>query len=242
MIDDYRISGSYRKKVSQASDNKTKPSLESADSFTKSTSLKLNSFINLIDSLQTKFSCCGVESVQDWTTRWEGYIPASCCKEHAVSTHQAWAQNFLVESDHEFKFCKEAESYQLGCLVALKEDEQGKHAWLADLIVFMIVTTIANTVVSLLLFGISKTEDGSFENTDCELSIVGVSAKPRLSQPTITSIRHRPSVVHTIGPGLDNIGTKAQAVRFNISNSPRASVSGSPSKFSAAARRGSSFI
>lgn len=200
---------------------------------------KLSSFINVIDSLQTKFSCCGVDSVQDWTRQWDGYIPASCCKERIVSKSAQWANIFHVQGDHEFKHCTEADSYPLGCLVALKEDEQGKHAWLADLVVFMIVTTIANTIVSLLLFGISKTEDSAYESNDRELAIVGASAKPRLSQPTITSIKHRPSVVHTLGPGIENVGSRAQAVRFNIS--PRASISG-PSKFSAAARRGSSFI
>lgn len=194
-----------------------------------------------MDSLQTKFSCCGIDSVQDWSKKMNNFIAPTCCKEPATSMNPEWASMFKVDTGHEFKHCKENTSYHLSCMVALKEDEQSKFAWLSDLIVFMIVITLANTVVSLLLFGLIKTEDNVYEGNECELSIVGACAKPGVQVPTITSIKHRSSVVQTVGNSTENIAARAHAVRFNLSNSPRTSISG-PSKFSAGARRGSSFI
>lgn len=232
MIADYRISTSQVKTIEK------QPSGVSGESVKH---LKLTSFINLIDTLQTKFLCCGVESVHDWTNQWENFIPPSCCKEHLVKTNIQWSNLFKVDQTHEFQFCNDTASYQLGCLAALKEDEHSKSAWLADLIVFLMVITIANTIVSLLLIGLIKTEDMPYESNEHELAMVGVSTKPRPSQPEITGIRHRPSVVHTLGANKEQIAAISQAVRFNISNSPRASISG-PSKFSAGARRGSAFL
>lgn len=249
MIADYRISGVRRREQPSPIDDNNRHPQEyniSEPSSSVEPKVKLSSFINLIDSMQTKFSCCGLDSAQDWVRQWEGYIAPSCCKERITTTNDRWASIFNVDPKHEFKHCNDNTSYHLGCLVALKEDEQSKYAWLSDLIVFMIVITIANTIVSLLLFGISKTEDSVYDGNEHELSIVGVSSKPRPSQPTITGIRHRPSlaVVRTLGSNdtiAESIGARAQAVRFNMSSSPGLSSTG-PSKFSAAARRGSSFI
>jgi len=100
--------------------------------------------------------------------------------------------------------------------------------------------TISNTVVSLLLFGLSKTENMPYDTESRELAMVGVSAKPRPSQPEITGIKPRPSVV-TVGANKEQIASISHAVRFNLSNLPRGSISG-PSKFSPAARRGSAFV
>lgn len=216
-------------------DNQSQIHGDSTSGTTSAPRILLSSFVNLIDHIQTKFSCCGVDSAQDWIKAWNGYITPTCCKEQLNTTNTQWATMFNVEQDHVFKHCSENNSYHLGCLVALKEDEHSKHAWLGDLIVFMIVITIMNTIVSFLLYGLSKTEDSSYEGN--ELSEIS----PTASQPTITSIRHRPSVVHNLGASTENIAARAQAVRFNISNTPRTSISG-PVKFSAAARRGSSFI
>lgn len=204
--------------------------------------LKLSSFINLIDTIQTKFQCCGVDSAQDWINTWEGYIPTSCC-EHFETTHNArWVNLFKVGENHQFDHCNETSSYHLGCLTALKEDEQGKFSWLSNLMVFIMILTITNTIASLLLFGLSKTENMPRDIHENELAMVGVSTKPRPSQPEITAMRHRSSVVHTLGPDREQIAALSHAVRFNLSNSsPRGSISG-PSKFSAGARRGSAFV
>lgn len=239
MIEEYKISGSHRKTNPDGSTNQN-TQYSNADPSLRP-KIILTSFRNLMDSLQTKFSCCGIDSVQDWSRKMNNFIAPTCCKEPISSVNLEWASIFKVNSDHEFKHCRENDSYHLGCMVALKEDEHSKFAWLSDLIVFMIVITLANTVVSLLLFGLIKTEDNVYEGNECELSIVGASAQPGTQLPTITSIKHRPSVVQTIGNSTENIAARAHAVRFNLSNSPRTSISG-PSKFSAGARRGSSFI
>lgn len=241
MIIDFRVSGTHKKDPLHHQDQSDATSPRTIVDGSTSNKSTLNSFINLIDLLQTKFSCCGIDSLHDWTSTWSDYIPASCCKNTLVATNEKWAQLFHTPSDHEFKYCSDKEAYPLSCIIALKEDELSKYAWLGDLIVFMIVITIGNTIVSLLLFGLTKTEDNSYEGGDNELSIVGVSSKPRLSQPTIMSIKHRPSLVHTLGASKEVLSNRAQAVRFNITTSPRVSISG-PSKFSPAARRGSSFL
>lgn len=262
MILEYRISRGHKRgqQHHQATSSSITPSNPTSTSSTTQSTLDsnelytekssnvdgktlLSSFINLIDSIQTTFSCCGVHSAKDWIHEWKDYIAPTCCKERITSTNSTWAAMFNVDEDFQFKYCTENSSFHLGCLTALNDDEHGKFAWLGDLIIIMVVITIANTIVSLLLFGLTKTEDNSFEDPQRELSILGASSKPRPSQPTITSIKHRPSVVHTLGnSGLsENISARAQAVRFNISTSPRTSISG-PSKFSAAARRGSSFL
>lgn len=237
MVVDYRIKGVRRQDLHPA------PGLtESQSSSGSPIKMKssLNSFINLIDLLQSRFSCCGVDSVEDWTNLWANYIPASCCNVAQTSTNEKWSQLFHTPADHEFKYCKLEDVYPLSCVVALKEDELSKYAWLSDLTVFMIVVTIANTILSLLLFGLTRTENDSYP-AENELEFVGVTAKPRPSQPTIMSIKHRPSVVQTLSSSKDDLSSRAQAVRFNIVSSPRTSISG-PSKFSAAARRGSSFL
>lgn len=214
---------------------------------------KLNSFINLIDVIQARFSCCGVDATQDWIDGWKNYIPPSCCREEnrlkATGTNitRNWINIFKVESDHSFLYCDETHAFDIGCLAALKTDERSKYSWLGSLMVFLILSTIANTILSMLLFGLNKTDEIDYYGGQTELAVVGVSSKPRPSQPTITGITHRPSVVHTLGepmmikPSRESIANLSQAVRFNLSNSPRVSISG-PSKFSAAARRGSSFI
>lgn len=243
MIADYRISNDRIKIAndhSTATDDDHSKTLVHHDS--NGSKVRLSSFVNLIDSIQSKYSCCGVDSVKDWIKQWDDFIAPSCCKERETTLNSHWAQKFNIDPSHQFKHCNETNSYNLGCLVALKDAEHSKYAWLSDLIIFMIVITIANTIVSLLLFGLSKTEDTVYEADEHELSIVGVSTKPRPSQPTITSIKHRPSVVQTLSGGADNIiMARAQAVRFNMGDSSVASTGGG-SKFSAAARRGSSFI
>lgn len=209
---------------------------------------KLNSFINLIDVIQSKFSCCGVNSTQDWTEVFSNYIPPSCCvKKNHISTvaRENWTDIFKVESDHQFLFCEETHTYGTGCLMALKADERNKYEWLGNLMIFLILSTIANTIFSMLLFGLHKTEEIDTSNLH-ELAVVKVSTIPRPSQPTITGISPRKSIVHTTWkesdssrkPSKETIANLSQAVRFNISNSPRASIAG-PSKFSPAARRGS---
>ena len=203
---------------------------------------KFPSFINIIDPLQSGLICCGVDGAEDWMKHWDKYIPPSCClaTSQEAAPNERWATLFKIEPSQEIHFCPEAKVYQLGCLAALKDDEKSKFAWLADLIVFLMVMTITNTVVSLLLFGLSKTEDMPYNGDENELAMVGVSAKPRPSQPEITGIRHRPSVI-AMGASKEQISSISQAVRFNLSNSPRGSISG-PSKFSAAARRGSALV
>lgn len=236
MVGDYRVASQRAARVVERQPS----NVESAEPVKK---LKLSSFINLIDTIQTKFSCCGVESAEDWVKIWEGYIPPSCCTTPITSQDPNWVKHFKVDDDYEFLHCNETSSYHLGCLVALKEDEQSKFAWLSNLIVFLMVLTIANTIVSLLLFGLSKTENMPYDGDVHELAMVGVSTKARPSQPEITAMRHRPSVVHTLGPNPEQIASISHAVRFNLANSsPRGSVSGSASKFSAGARRGSAFV
>ena len=204
---------------------------------------RLATFINLIDSLQAKFACCGVESHLDWSRQWAHFLPATCCKQPQRAQNATWAHLFRVDASHEFSHCPEQSAHQLACLAAFREDEQSKFAWLADLAVFLMVLTISNTILSLLLFGLSKTEEMPYETNEHELAIVGVSSKPRPSQPEITGIRHRPSVVQTLaGPSKGQISSLSQAVRFNLSSSPGSSTNAGPSKFSAAARRGSSFL
>lgn len=232
MLEDYRIVTQQVKTIQR------QPSGLNGESIKQ---LKLTSFINLIDTIQIKFACCGIESSQDWIKKWDEYLPPTCCKQPVSGTNNKWAIQFKMDFSHEFQYCNETEAYQIGCLAALKEDEQSKFAWLADLIVFLMVMTISNTIVSLLLFGLTKTEDMPYDTNEHELAMVGVSTKPRPSQPEITGIRHRPSVVQTLGPNKEQIAAISQAVRFNLSNSPRASISG-PSKFSAGARRGSAFV
>lgn len=240
LIEEYKISGSHKKRIT-LDDSTSQNGQHSTTEHSFKPKIILTSFINLMDSLQTKFSCCGIDSAQDWIKEFDNFIAPTCCKEPLTSTNKQWAAKFGVDSNYEFRYCTENNSYHLGCMVALKEDEHSKFAWLSDLIVFMIVITLANTVLSLLLFGLIKTEDSAFEGNECELAIIGASSKLASQLPIITSIKHRPSVVQTIGPGTENIAARAHAVRFNLSNSPRTSISG-PSKFSAGARRGSSFI
>jgi hypothetical protein len=201
---------------------------------------KFISFINLIDSIQSKVACCGVESAQDWTV-WKDYIPPSCCSNPATTINSAWSEMFGVDKEYEFEYCTQAKAHHLGCLAALKEDENGKFAWLSNLIVFLMVLTITDTILALLLYGLSKTENMPYDVDENELAMVGVSMKPRPSRPEITGIRHRPSVVQTLGPSKEQIASISHAVRFNLANSPRGSISG-PSKFSAAARRGSALV
>lgn len=215
-------------------------SINSSETGESTKQLRLASFINLIDTIQARFSCCGIESTQDWIKAWDGFIPPSCCTNAKGEQNPRWVALFNVEEKHEFAHCSETDAYHLGCFAALKEDEQSKFFLLTNLIVFLMLLTITNTIVSLLLFGLSKTENIPFDNNDHELTMV--SMKPRPSQPEITAMRHRPSVVHTLGPNREQISAISHAVRFNLSNnSPRASVSG-PSKFSAGARRGSAFV
>lgn len=235
MITDYRVGNQRVKSIGRQTSGVNGETIKQ---------LKLISFINLIDTIQKKFACCGVESAQDWVKTWKGYIPGSCCL-HPETTDNSpeWASLFNVEINHEFQYCNETSAYHLGCLVALKEDETSKFAWLSNLIVFTMIMTITNTIVSLLLFGLSKTENMPYDTNENELAMVGVSTKARPSQPEITGIRHRPSiVVHTLGANKEQIAALSHAVRFNLTNSsPRGSVSG-PSKFSAAARRGSAHV
>lgn len=236
MILEYRVASHKVVKPSEGS-----ATSEPAGEFTRQP--KLGSFINLIDTIQSKFLCCGVESGQDWAKAWADYLPPTCCKEPQRMKKESWVRLFAVEQDHEFLHCSESNSYHLGCLAALKEDEQSKFSWLSNLVVFLMLLTIADTIVSLLLFGLSKTESMPQESTESELAMVGVSLKPRPSQPEITAMRHRPSVVQTLGgPNKEQIAAISHAVRFNLSNSsPRGSVGG-VSKFSAATRRGSAFV
>lgn len=234
MIADYRVSSQRTESLQRQPSSK-----EDGESAKR---LKLSSFINLIDTIQIKFSCCGVESSHDWVDSWEGYIPPSCCPKPLTKTETKWMNLFKVEENYQFQYCDETTARHLGCLAALKEDEQSKFAWLSNLIVFTMVLTITNTIVSLLLFGLSKTENMPYDSNENELAMVGMSTKPRPSQPEITGIRHRPSVVHTLGANKEQISAISHAVRFNLSNSsPRASISGA-SKFSAGARRGSAFV
>lgn len=252
MIHDYRVQASpqimYEKEqTSNAASATTRSnsihtSTNNASDQATHKPVKLISFINLIDSIQTKFACCGVEAPLDWVNAWDNFIPASCCSEPETATNELWSRLFKVEEGHEFHHCTEVTAYHLGCLAALKDDEKSKFAWLSNLIVFLMVMIITDTILTLLLYGLSKTENMPYETNENELAMVGVSTKPRPSQPEITGIRHRPSVVQTIGPSKEQIAVISHAVRFNLaSSSPRGSSSG-PSKFSAAARRGSAHV
>lgn len=244
MIADYRVSGQHVKmdkppvvngqQVAATNSNSSSSSNGTGEAVKQA---RLISFINLIDSIQSKFSCCGVESPQDWSQFWGDYIAPSCCKEPEVKTNSEWAKLFNVDANHEFHHCTQAGARHLGCLAALKENEKSKFAWLSNLIVFLMVMTITNTILTLLLYGLSKTENMPYDQDENELAMVGVSMKPRPSQPEITGIRHRPSVA----PSKEQIASISHAVRFNLANTPRGSISG-PSKFSAGARRGSSAI
>lgn len=243
MIADYRITDSVRTDKFPAHSNNnfkreeimmTEPSNNVAGS-TASPKIIFSSFINHIDAIQNKFSCCGIESAKDWAEVWDGYIAPSCCSDNVQhSTNPKWSDIFKVDESYEFRHCNEDTAHQLGCLVSLKEDEHSKYSWLGDLLIVMIIATVANTIFSMLLFGLNKTENDQHDANEHELSIVGVSDKPRSSQPTITSIKPRLSVVQTLGQ--ETISNRAQAVRFNLSPSPTVS------KFSSAARRGSSFL
>lgn len=257
MVTDYRLplvnDPIHRDPVSTTSaESQTQTNINANDNaFLPQKPHKLNSFINLIDVLQKGFSCCGVNSTQDWTDAFHGYIPPSCCaeKNHFSSTaREKWTDIFKVESNHKFLYCEEAHTFGVGCLAALKSDEKNKYGWLGNVMIFLILCTIANTILSMLLFGLNKTEEIDSANLH-ELSVVKVSTIPRPSQPTITAISPRKSIVQStwrnsdpsLKPSKETIANLSQAVRFNISNSPRASIAG-PSKFSAAARRGSSCI
>lgn len=250
MIADYRVAsqrikvhkdagqvGDQHANVASSSSNPPQSTTSNSDE-QQIKQLKLISFINLIDQIQTRFSCCGVESPQDWNQYWEDYIAPSCCSKADMVTNVKWSKLFKVDESYEFHHCTQAAAHHLGCLAALKEDEKSKFAWLSNLIVFLMVMTITNTIITLLLYGLSKTENMPYDTDETELAMVGVSMKPRPSQPEITGIRHRPSVVQTLGPSKEQIAVISHAVRFNLANSPRGSISG-PSKFSAAARRGS---
>lgn len=241
--------------LTNTSQSRAQTTLGSTRAFSGHRPHKLNSFINLIDIIQDRFSCCGVNSFKDWIDGWKNYIPPSCCKEEnrvkatGTSITSTWIDIFKVEPDHTFLYCDDTHAFDIGCLAALKADEKSRYSWLGNLMVFLILATIANTILSMLLFGLNKTDEIGYYDDNTELAVVGVSTKPRPSQPTITGITHRTSVVQTLGdapvivskPSKESIASLSQAVRFNLSNSPRASISG-PSKFSAAARRGSSFI
>lgn len=248
MISDYRISYS-EKTAPPLNENKhmtdqqqQQQSLQGEQSPSSSQSsgkLVFSSFINHIDAIQNKFSCCGVESYQDWTEKFNNFIAPSCCKGNTKSsTNELWANLFKVEQNFQFEHCTEVEAHKLGCLVTLKEDEHSKFGWLRDLLILMIILTIGNTFFSMILFGLNKSDDQSsyYESNVHELSIVGLSDKPRPSQPAIIGIKPRPSVVPAMG--RERISSRAQAVKFALNLAP----SNSNSKFSAAARRGSSFI
>lgn len=260
MIADYRIRSSTVHATTPSSWDETHPAGPSSSSSSlQPQRMMLSSFINLIDPVQSKFACCGVESAKDWIQQWDGFIPPTCCKSPADNKVRAeWAAKFALDASHKFRHCEESQVYTYGCLQALKESESSKYAWLSDLMVFMILLTIANTIVSMLLFGLSKTDvySGDDVELDRELDMVGASSRsprPSIAAPTMIGMRHRPSlVVQTVGQSMaaaaaaaadETRSARAQAVRFNISSTPRGSISGGPTKpFSAAARRGSSFI
>ena len=138
----------------------------------------------------------------------------------------------------------------------MKEHLNGKYSWISDLIVIMIVIIVGETIDSFLLFGLTKS-DKVYENTTGDLSMIGAMAtmQHRASQPTIIGMKSRPSVVFSLANTASSseqlFSARLQAIRANLNNNEgqigpiyagsRPSISG-PSKFSAAARRGSSFI
>lgn len=189
-----------------------------------------------VDDLQLD-RCCGYNQLSDWPSICNGFIPKSCCKNpfEAKAANVAWSAIFDLNEETVVQYCVEGHSEPEGCLDAMKDDEEDKKYRLGVLLLLMGIISTANTIVSLLSFALSNIEKNPPEE-DCELSIMGGSTVG--GQPAIvTSMKPRPSIVS----GTGDVAVRAQAVRFKLSNSPRQSISG-PSKFSAAARRGSSFI
>lgn len=183
-----------------------------------------------LDAIQSELDCCGSVSKKDWTERFKGYIPGSCCDNPSEGTNDDWAREFKY--DGKFKFCDESSAHEQGCQVKIREHEDERITQLSETIIFMIVISLANTISSLILFGLNKTEEDEHECPSMELTEIGTQ-DPVQGR----SIKPRPSMAST----HEAVAARAQIVRFNLSNSPRQSISG-PSKFSAAARRGSSFI
>lgn len=191
-----------------------------------------------IDSLQ-KGRCCGVEKSKDWEDFCYGFIPKSCCdkpinlNDNYTSEGALWSLEANL-SHEDVDYCKQEDSEREGCLDVIRDDERDKIYRLGILLLLMGIISIADTIVSLLSFALTNT-DVSEDIEEKEMDVIETSSTA--DGVVVTSVKPRPS----ISAGVDNVSVRAQAVRFNLASSPRQSISG-PSKFSAAARRGSSFI
>lgn len=93
MIADYRISRSQSMKheIDVHHNNLT------TDSPAHKPKVTLNTFINVIDSIQTKLSCCGIDSFEDWTKQWAHFIAPSCCQNPELKNNIQWSNLFNLK-------------------------------------------------------------------------------------------------------------------------------------------------
>lgn len=192
---------------------------------------------NLTDLIQERFVCCGKTSSTNWEVKFNHFIPKSCCDpasrlEKKITDKPEWGMIWKLDEDVSIEYCSSESAHdRTGCFQTIKDLEDKKSDRLGILNGVLGVLCIANAVLSLLVYGlmhIEKLEAREHEEMN-ELSIIGSGALDP------TSLKPRPSI------SSEKIAVRALAVRFNLSNSPRQSISGPP-RFSAAARRQSSFI
>lgn len=215
---------------------------------------RLHTFTNNIDIIQSRYSCCGVESHVDWTQVWSGYIAPTCCSNPSKAQNEEWSRKFHIPKKFEFEYCKPEVVYG-NCVEALEKSENSKYSYLVCFSVILIVLLVTDAICSFLLFGTSKTANRERENFE-EFQL---SLKPRPSIPAITSIKPRPSLgnalfgnqtVSVLDKGIvvndvdkSKRPSQPQSVRFNFVDDMqyhRPSISGPP-KFSEGARRQSNF-
>lgn len=225
-------------------DNKTEPT-------TYQQSVEPNEYYKLkinkaVDLLQEHFGCCGYHKTEDWTLTFNKFIPASCCqlgstKKIVLAKLKPEWKDFWpgLEDEFEIEYCDPefTNTKELpGCREAFKEFEDDKNTTLALLTGLLGILCIADGVLSLLTYALIHTEhECKFEEQ--ELTVI---SDDQPQDPTLNNMKPRPSVALSSG-ATEAIAARALAVRFNLSNSPRQSISG-PSKFSLAARRQSSYI
>lgn len=200
------------------------------------------------DQLQESFKCCGFHRPQEWIESYDGFIPASCCERESIrQTVKAgdkpeWQRLWpSLSKDFEIKYCESAYIQELvGCREAFHEFEEDKQDRLALLTAILGVLCLADCFISLLSYALIQAEhECKFDETEMTV----ISDTDSNDQPAgIIAMKPRSSIASNSGGANEIIAARAMAVRFNLSNSPRNSISGPPSKFSLAARRQSSYI